>query len=62
MIDSVSPEFTLDLEYSQLEPDNRMKDSFEASLDRNNPTIMGDEWRMIDSHSAVAYRNWRSNK
>ncbi len=55
MIDSVSPEFTLDLEYSRLEPDNRMKDAFETSLDRNNPTIMGDEWRMIGSHSAVAY-------
>jgi len=55
MIDSVSLEFTLDLDYSQLEPDTRMKAAFKASLDRNNPTIMGDEWRAIDSHSAVAY-------
>jgi hypothetical protein len=55
MIDSVSLEFTLDFEYSRLEPDSRMKDAFKASLDRNNPTIMGDEWRAIDSHSAVAY-------
>lgn len=55
IVDSVSPEFTLDLEYSQLEPDNRMKDAFEASLDQNNPTIHGAEWRAIDSHSAVAY-------
>ncbi|MFN7893782.1 MAG: hypothetical protein ACK5OC_26075, partial [Pirellula sp.] len=51
----MSPEFTLDLEYSRLEPDDRMKDAFKASLDRNNPTIMGDEWRMIGEHSAVAY-------
>jgi hypothetical protein len=32
-----------------------MKAAFKASLDRNNPTIMGDEWRMIGAHSAVAY-------
>ncbi len=55
IVDSVSPDFTLDLEYSQLEPDGRMKDAFEASLDRNNPTIQGAEWRAIDTHSAVAY-------
>lgn len=55
IVDSVSPEFTLDHEYSQLEPDNRMKDAFKASLDHNNPTIHGAEWRAIDSHSAVAY-------
>lgn len=55
IVDSVSPAFTLDLEYSQLEPDARMKDAFKASLDRNNPTIHGADWRKIDSHSAVAY-------
>jgi hypothetical protein len=55
IIDSVSPGFTLDLDYSQLEPDNRMKDAFMASLDRNCPTIQGDEWRTIGAHSAVAY-------
>ncbi len=55
IVDSVSPGFALDLEYSQLEPDNRMKDAFEASLDHNNPTIHDAEWRAIDSHSAVAY-------
>jgi hypothetical protein len=55
IVDSVSPGFTLDLDYSQLEPDNRMKDAFKASLDRNNPSIMGDEWRVIGAHSAVAY-------
>lgn len=55
IVDSVSPGFTLDLDYSQLEPDTRMKAAFKASLDRNNPTIMGDEWRMIGAHSAVAY-------
>ena len=55
IVDSVSPGFTLDLEYSQLEPDKRMKDAFKASLDQNNPTIRGDEWRIIGSHSAVAY-------
>ncbi len=32
-----------------------MKDAFKASLDLNNPTIHGSEWRTIDSHSAVAY-------
>ncbi|MDX1929200.1 MAG: hypothetical protein SFV81_21915 [Pirellulaceae bacterium] len=55
IVDSVGPAFRLDLEYSQLEPDERMKDAFKASLDRNNPTIKGSEWRKIDSHSAVAY-------
>lgn len=54
-IASVSPGFTLDLEYSQLEPDKRMTDAFKASLDCNQPTIHGAEWRTIDSHSAVAY-------
>ena len=55
IVDSVSPGFTLDLEYSQLEPDTRMKAAFKASLDRNNPTIKGDEWQTIGAHSAVAY-------
>lgn len=55
IIDSVSPGFELDLEYSQLEPDKRMKDAFKASLDGNHPTIHGAEWRMIDLHSSVAY-------
>jgi hypothetical protein len=55
MVDNVSPGFTLDLAYSQLEPDKRMKEAFKASLDRNNPMIHGDEWRTIGSHSAVAY-------
>ncbi len=55
IVDSVSPEFTLDLDYSQLESDKRMKDAFKASVDRNSPTIHGAEWRTIDSHSAVAY-------
>ncbi len=54
-IESVSPEFTLDLEYSLLEPDERMQAAFEASLDRNSPTIKGAEWHTIESHSAVAY-------
>jgi hypothetical protein len=55
IVDSVSPEFSLDLEYSQLEQDSRMKAAFKASLDHNHPTIHGAEWRTIDSHSAVAY-------
>ncbi len=55
IVDSVSPAFVLDLEYSQLEPDKRMKDAFKASLDRSKPTIQGAEWRTIDSHTAVAY-------
>lgn len=55
IVDKVSPEFALDLEYSQLEPDKRMKEAFKASLNRNNPTIGGEELRTIGSHSAVAY-------
>ena len=55
ILESVSPEFTLDLEYSQLVSDKRMKSAFKASVDFNSPTIQGAEWRTIDSHSAVAY-------
>ncbi len=55
VVDSVSPGFTLDLEYSQLEPDKRMKEAFKASLDRNKVTVQDADWRTIDSHSAVAY-------
>lgn len=55
IVDNVSPGFTLDLDYSQLEPDERMKDAFKASLDRSHPTIYGGEWRTMDSHTSVAY-------
>ena len=55
ILEEVSPGFTLDLEYSQLVPDERMKVAFKASLDTNNPTIRGSEWRSISSHTAVAY-------
>lgn len=55
IIASVAPGFTLDIEYSQLEPDPRMRDAFKASLDVSHPTIQQSEWRSIDAHSAVAY-------
>lgn len=55
IVEKVSPSFRLDLEYSQLQPDERMKDAFKASLDQNRPTILGDEWHAIGSHSAVVY-------
>ncbi|MCY2977118.1 MAG: hypothetical protein NTU79_00400 [Planctomycetota bacterium] len=32
-----------------------MNYAFKASLDTNNPTIRGNEWRKISSHKAVAY-------
>jgi hypothetical protein len=47
--------FSLDAQYSQLVPDKRMEEAFRASLDLNNPTIDGDQWRMISEHRAVAY-------
>lgn len=55
IVSSIDAGFTLDLEYSQLESDDRMEVAFKASLDRNHPTIRGQEWQEIKSHSAVAY-------
>lgn len=48
-------DFTLDKEYSQLSPDDRMSTAFEASLDRFDPTITDEDWDNIRSHTAVAY-------
>ncbi|QEF97194.1 hypothetical protein Mal15_12320 [Stieleria maiorica] len=48
-------DFTLDGEYSQLVPDERMVVAFEASMDRFDPTITAEDWDNIQTHTAVAY-------
>ena len=47
--------FQVDREFSQLSPDIRMVDAFEASYDRVSPTMTADDWRAIQEHTAVAY-------
>lgn len=54
-VSACGDDFTLDEEYSQLSPDERMVTAFEASMDRFNPTITDEDWDGIRSHSAVAY-------
>ncbi|MBX9690915.1 MAG: hypothetical protein K2Z81_00915, partial [Cyanobacteria bacterium] len=49
------PEFELDPDYSQLSPDERMVDAFEASYDRVSQTMTEKDWKAIREHSAVAY-------
>jgi hypothetical protein len=48
-------DFTLDEDYSQLSPDDRMTTAFEASLDRFRPTMTNDDWKNVREHTAVAY-------
>src|SRR5688572_28976883 len=47
--------FTLDAEYSQLKPDKRMTDAFEACRDRINSSWKSDDAKMVKAHKAVAY-------
>jgi hypothetical protein len=50
-----SPGFELDEQYSTLQPDPRMADSFEASMDRTAPSFGPADERAIAEHRAVAY-------
>jgi hypothetical protein len=47
--------FELDREFSQLSPDHRMMDSFDASYDRVSPSMFGEDWDAVRTHGAVAY-------
>jgi hypothetical protein len=47
--------FKIDREFSQLQPDERMMDSFGASYDRVTPSMTDADWQAMESHSAVAY-------
>lgn len=47
--------FRLDREFSQLQPDGRMRNAFQASYDRVEPCMTDEDWARIDNHSAVAY-------
>jgi hypothetical protein len=47
--------FELDLEFSQLSPDDRMMDSFDASYDRVSPSMSEEDWNAVETHGAVAY-------
>jgi hypothetical protein len=58
MVASVAAEvggdgFTLDDEYSQHEPDERMTTSFRACL--CNATFTDDDWAAVAAHDSVAY-------
>lgn len=47
--------FTLDQEFSQLSPDDRMVASFDASYDRVSPSMSDEDWNAVRTHRAVAY-------
>ncbi len=47
--------FELDREFSQLSPDDRMMDSFDASYDRVAPSMSDQDWNAVRTHGAVAY-------
>lgn len=47
--------YARDAEYSVLEPDDRMRRAFDASMDRVEPSLTDEDWRAIDEHRAVAY-------
>jgi hypothetical protein len=47
--------FELDREFSELSPDDRMMDSFDASYDRVAPSMTDEDWDAVRSHRAVAY-------
>lgn len=49
------PGFELDREFSQLSPDDRMMDSFDASYDRVSPSMSDEDWNAVRTHGAVAY-------
>ncbi len=48
-------DFNLDKEYSQLARDGRMEEAFEVSYDRVMPTMLEDDWKAVQEHSAVVY-------
>jgi hypothetical protein len=47
--------FELDQEFSQLSPDSRMMNAFDASYDRVTPSMTEADWRAVREHTAVAY-------
>lgn len=47
--------FSLDREYSVLEPDDRMVGSFEVSEDGARPSMQPSDWEAVREHRAVAY-------
>jgi hypothetical protein len=47
--------FELDRDFSQLTPDDRMTDSFDASSDRVSPSMSAADRKAIETHTAVAY-------
>jgi len=49
------PGFAVDREFSQLEPDDRMVEAFNASFDRVSPSMTDEDWEAVESHAAVAY-------
>lgn len=55
LLDAFGQGFLLDRDYSQLEPDERMPQAFEASHDRVNPSMTDDDWEAVRNHRAVAY-------
>ncbi|MBL8797200.1 MAG: hypothetical protein JNM56_25080 [Planctomycetia bacterium] len=48
-------DFTVDREFSQLFPDDRMMAAFDASYDRVSPSMSDDDWDAVRTHGAVAY-------
>jgi hypothetical protein len=50
-----SPGFELDEQYSTLDPDPRMPESFEASMDRTAPSFGPEDERAVAEHRAVVY-------
>lgn len=55
IVEKVGGGFELDIECSELEPDERMQMAFEACMDRVTPTMTDEDWTAIEEHSAVAY-------
>jgi hypothetical protein len=47
--------FEVDHEFSQLEPDDRMADAFDAFYDRVSPSMTDADWQAVENHTAVAY-------
>lgn len=48
-------DFSVDDDYSMLQPDERMPEAFEASADRVSPSLTVDDYSAIRNHRAVAY-------
>ncbi len=47
--------FELDREFSLAVPDGRMRRSFEASMDRVDPSMEAGDWAAVEAHHAVGY-------